>query len=221
MDRLLALGVLVCMCVGCAFMPLPDTPRTWYDERWGGVTEQELDNSCGLASLRTVMHHHFMEDVTERALIQRYLETQSEQVIARAMKDGLSLLELEQLARSFGYEVRRSMYSYDELRRVTEFMPVVVYLEVGRFKHFAVVRGMSESEVLLADSSRGNVRYTRDVFLREWKVPNVLKGEWNHPGGLVLFSKKDTPSVGTVLRHPQRGVPTSFHTLRRAMILKQ
>ena len=87
MGRLLLLGLLTCVSVGCAFQPLPDTPLTWYDERWGGVTEQELDNSCGLASLRTVMHHHFGADITERALVKRYLETQNEKVIARAMKE--------------------------------------------------------------------------------------------------------------------------------------
>jgi len=218
MGRLPILSVLVYVCVGCAYEPTSDTPRTWYDERWGGVTEQELDNSCGLASLRTIMHHHFGADVTERALVERYLQTQSEQAIARAMKEGLSLMELEQLAQLYGYQTRRSMYTYDELRHVVTFVPVLVYIEVERFRHFAVVRGMSDTEVLLADSSRGNVRYSREAFLREWRVPTELKGKWEHPGGLALFSGQGVKD-GALLRHVESDIPLTLQTLRRSIII--
>lgn len=208
------------VCMGCSFTPPHGTPLTWYDERWGGVTEQELDNSCGMASLRTVMHFYFGHAVSERDLMQQYLQTQSEEVIVRAMKEGVSLLELEQLASTFGYQTRRSMLSIEELARVVAFTPVIVYLEVEGFRHFVVVRGMSDAEVLLADSSRGNVRYSREAFMTEWKVPDEYNGRWHTPGGLVLFQRESGPTVlMKFLRTPDSRAPESLLSLKRTMIL--
>lgn len=217
MRRLLVLVVL--LCVGCGFNPPPDTPQTWYDERWGNVTEQQLDNSCGLASLRTIMLYHFGDSITEPDLLARYFEKNKDEVLVRAMKEGVSLLELEGLAKSFGYQTRRSMFSLNELMRVVSFAPVLVYLQVGKLRHFAVVRGMSETEVLLADSSRGNVRYSREDFANEWQVPEEFQSQWQHPGGLVLF--KDSQHVSTLLKTLSVDVPESFIALRRSLVLHQ
>ena len=211
---------VILICAGCSFHPPPDTPLTWYDERWGNVTEQELDNSCGLASLHTVAYYHFGHEITERELLARYVETQSGEAIARAMKEGVSLLELEQLAQSFGYQTRRGILSLDELARVVSFAPVIVYLEVGQFRHFAVVRGISETEVLLADSSRGNVRYSREAFFAEWKVPEEFRDRWKTPGGLVLFKNgNEHEHVSTFLKTLDSRTPESFFTLKRSLML--
>ena len=35
-------------------------PWTWEEVRFGGIVEQGLDNSCGLASLLTIMRSHFV-----------------------------------------------------------------------------------------------------------------------------------------------------------------
>ncbi len=211
---------VILACAGCGFHPPPGTPLTWYDERWGNVTEQELDNSCGLASLRTIAYYHFGHEISERELLTRYVETQSNEAIARAMKEGVSLLELEHLAQSFDYQTRRSMLSIDELARVVSFAPVIVYLEVDRFRHFAVVRGMSKTEVLLADSSRGNVRYSREAFLAEWKVPEEFHDRWKTPGGLVLFKNgNEHEHVSTFLKTLDSRTPESFFTLKRSLML--
>lgn len=217
-----ALLLVVLFCAGCGFHPQPDSPLTWYEERWGGVTEQELDNSCGLASLRTIMLYHFGDSVTERDLLARYLKTNSNEVLVRAMKEGVSLLELDALAKSFGYQTRRSMFSIDELMQVVSFAPVLVYLNVGKLRHFAVVRGMSKTEVLLADSSRGNVRYSREEFSNEWRVPEEFRSKWQHPGGLVLFKNGDgNERISSLLKVINPNVPESFIALRRSQILRQ
>lgn len=215
---LVLVGVLAFL-LGCGYTPPPDTPATWHEARWGGVTTQELDNSCGLASLVTIMRFHFGDDITERQLLEDYLANTESAAVALAMRQGLSLLELERLAQRQGYQVRRAMLSLKKLAELAQFAPVLVYLNVDGFRHFAVVRGISEKEVLLADSSRGNVRYSRAQFLREWRAPESIAAEWEHPGGLVLF--RDGTSDGELLTTPDGRSPTSFFSLRRDMLFLQ
>lgn len=216
------LVVLLLFVSGCGFHPHPHTPKTWYDERWGGVTEQQLDNSCGLASLRTIMYFHFGDEISERGLFEKYISTQSTEKLMLAMQQGLSFLELEDLLHMYGYQTRRSMFTLAELREVVTFAPVLVYLEVNDFRHFAVIRGMSDTEVLLADSSRGNVRYSLNAFLQEWKVPDEVQTTWQHPGGLLLFKVNGTSTINSrLLVSLEPKIPGSLHSLRRTMMFGQ
>jgi hypothetical protein len=79
---------------------------------------------------------------------------------------------------------------------------------------------MSETEVLLADSSRGNVRYSREAFMSEWKVPEEFRDRWQTPGGLVLFKNDDEHEhVSTLLKTLDPRTPESFFTLKRSLML--
>lgn len=87
--------------------------ETWDDVRWGGIVAQELDNSCGLASLLTIMQGHFGDmRYNEKTLLKEYFENADESDIAQAMSNGLSLLELEHLAKSIGYKVVKKSIHY-------------------------------------------------------------------------------------------------------------
>ncbi len=210
--------VLTILLASCA--TVQENRPTWYEERWGEVVPQALDNSCGLTSLLTVMHHHFGDErFDERSLLGKYIEDATEATLMEAMQNGLSLLELEALARSVGYKTTRQMFSLQELERIVAIVPVIVYLEIGRFRHFAVVRGVNEREVWLADSSRGNVYHSREQFLSEWKTPEALRNEWKHPGGLIIV-RPEGEFVLELLREPAVSLPPSFRELRREMILR-
>lgn len=192
---------------------------TWDEERWGEIETQELDNSCALASLLTIMRHHFGDQrFDERALLAKYVEQASEEALARAMREGVSLLELETLAKYVGYKTVRKMFTLEELERVVTIVPVLVYLEIGALRHFAVVRGMSADVVWLADPARGNVYHSRKRFLAEWRIPEVFRGQWTHPGGLMIMRQEGTFKL-ELLKEPIAKLPSSFFELRRQMII--
>jgi predicted double-glycine peptidase len=46
--------------------------------------------------------------------------------------------------------------------------PVIVFIQAGGYKHFAVLRGVSWRRVYLADPARGNLRMSLERFLDEW-----------------------------------------------------
>lgn len=216
--RVAYLVIAVLFIVSCGHV-IPGERATWDEERWGEVETQQLDNSCGLASLLTIMRHHFGDQrFDERALLTVYIEKASEEPLARAMREGMSLLELEMLARSVGYKTVRKMLTLEELERLTTKVPVLVYLEIGKLHHFAVVRGMSGDLVWLADPARGNVYYTREQFLTEWRTPEVFKNEWTHPGGLIVVRQEGEFNL-ELLKEPVVMLPRSFHELRRRMII--
>jgi uncharacterized protein len=206
---------LFMMFVSCA--SIPSTSQTWQDERWGGVKQQTLDNSCGLGSLLTVMHHHYGDSrFDERALLAKYIEHSSEDELLVAMRKGMSMLELEYLGRSVGYKTIRHMFTLDELERMVSVVPVIVYLEIGELRHFAVVRGVNKESVWLADSSRGNVYHSREQFLEEWRTPESLRDQWSRPGGLIIMRKGGKFALN-LLKEPQSAIPPAFRELRRQM----
>lgn len=213
--QVLVIGLLMASCTHV----VQGARATWDEERWGEVEQQALDNSCGLSSLLTIMRHHFGDDrFDERALLTKYISQASEDALQKAMRDGVSLLEIDALAQSLGYKTVRKMLAFRELERIVSFAPVLVYLEIGDFRHFAVVRGMSREIVWLADPARGNVYHSRNEFLAEWRVPEALKDKWAHPGGLIL-KRAEAGLHPAFLKEPTGGLPVSFFELRRQMMI--
>lgn len=215
----LAYSVIVVMfLVSCSRM-VSGGRATWDEERWGEIEAQRLDNSCGLASLLTIMRHHFGDlRFDERAMLAKYIEQADSEQLQKAMRDGISLLEIEVLVQSVGYKTARKMFTLDELERTVSFVPVLAYLEIGKFRHFAVIRGMSENIVWLADPARGNVYHSREQFLVEWRTPEALRGQWTRPGGLIVM-RQDGKFNLELLKEPISKIPSSFFELRRQMII--
>ena len=194
----------------------PDDPWTWDEKRFGGVVTQGLDNSCGLASLLTIMQTHFGDMRNdEGTLLKKYMQMASAKELAEAMSNGLSLLELEKMAQTLGYSTKKKVLTFGELKNLTAFVPVLVYLEVGKQRHFTVVRGANESAVFLGDPSRGNVEYSKEEFLTEWKTLPTYEKE---TGAALIIVKKEGDFSLKLLRDPEIETPPSFEQMRRQMI---
>ncbi len=207
--------LLVLFAFGTSAEAATDDPWTWEEVRFGGIVEQGLDNSCGLGSLLTIMRTHFGDErYDEQTLIMKYMEDSSEAAIALAMSRGLSLLELEKLAQSIGYTTAKKVLTIDELERLVSFVPVLVYLEVGKLRHFAVVRGINKEFVHLGDPSRGNVEYSRGEFMSEWKT---LKGHPSKTGTALIIVKNEGVFPQKLLRESDSDNPLSFIELERQM----
>ncbi len=148
----------------------------WQAIRWGGVVRQELDFSCGLTSVATILKYHFGDNnITERSLLADFIGGLSPETLAEVYRKGASMAQLSDVLKSKGYIVRNQRLQISELQSVTKLLvPAIVYLETPDFRHFAVVRGVSEYQVSLADSSRGNVKMSIEAFLTEWKGRRAL-----------------------------------------------
>lgn len=129
--------------------------KTLRDER---VVKQALDNSCGAASLATLLNGFYGQNLTEKALLQ-------------AMNLGNSQASFEEMARAmpqFGFRAQGYAANWEQLLRLK--IPVILYVKHRKDDHFTVLRGISEDTVWLADPSVGNRTYSREQFLAMWET---------------------------------------------------
>lgn len=132
--------------------------NSWKTLRDARIVKQDLDYSCGAASLATLLGSYYGRDVTEAALLK-----------AMDKEDGRA--SFEDMARAllqFGFRAQGFAADWEQLTRLK--MPVVVYVKHRRDDHFSVLRGISGDTVWLADSSLGNRTYSREQFLAMWRT---------------------------------------------------
>lgn len=132
--------------------------KSWKTLRDKGIVKQDLDFSCGAASLASLLNSHFGQTVTEGAIL-------------KAMDKGDGRASFDDMARAlpaFGFRAQGFAASWEQLARLKT--PVVVYVKHRKNDHFTVLRGIDGDTVLLADPSLGNRTYSREQFLAMWQT---------------------------------------------------
>lgn len=123
-----------------------------------GVVKQASDNSCGAASIATLLSSFYGVKITEDDFLH-----------AMAKTDGKASFEDMQLALpKFGFKGIGYLTTYDQLVKLQ--LPVIVHLKNEDNEHFSVLRGISESGVRLADPSLGNRFISKSQFLPIWQT---------------------------------------------------
>jgi predicted double-glycine peptidase len=154
---------------------------SWKDIRERNVVMQKFDYSCGAAALATLMQHYFGEPLTEADVLADMIKHLEPGQFEKVERLGFSMLDLKNFAERHGYRAAGVELDIADLPNLKG--PVLVYLELYATKHFAVLRGVREDRVYLADPSRGNLRMRIDRFADEW------------PSGIALVLGK--PGFGT------------------------
>jgi uncharacterized protein len=184
--RIILLALLVSFGVG-ACARLDDTPRrrtaegllqvvpTWKSISETNVVMQGFDYSCGAAALATLLKHYFGDAVTETDILRDILAHLDKKTLEERKEDGLSLLDLKEYAERHGYQAAGVRLKPDALPTLKG--PILVYLETPEFRHFAILRGVREDRVYVADPARGNVRQPVDRFLDEWSGLALVLGK--------------------------------------------
>jgi predicted double-glycine peptidase len=159
-------------------LPLQD----WRTLRDLGVHKQDLDYSCGAASLATLLEGYFGIETTEQAVLQRLPLHQGR----------TSFADLATVARAdYGLRAAGFALNFAQLRQLAR--PVLLYLKVRGQDHFSVLRGIDASgAVWLADPSWGNRLLTRTQFETIW----YTRPAGPHPGKILLLGgASDTTAI--------------------------
>ncbi len=141
--------------------------KSWKQLRDAGVVKQDLDYSCGAASVATIMNGFYGFEVTEEALLE-----------AMAKDGAASFSDMAEVVRPYGLKGMGVALNFEQLRKLKT--PAIAYLRYRDDDHFTVIRGIAaDGTVQLADSSWGNRRFTRQQFLTMWETRDgeVLKGK--------------------------------------------
>ena len=138
--------------------------QNWKSLRDARVVKQDLDFSCGAASMATILNEFYGQNVTEEQLLK-----------AMNKSDGrASFDDMQRVLPQFGFMAQGFAADYAQLQSLK--IPVVVYLKHRKDDHFSVLRGINETTVWLADSSLGNRTYSKVQFLSMWQTRDSSEG---------------------------------------------
>jgi predicted double-glycine peptidase len=127
------------------------------------VVRQQHDYSCGSAALATLLTYHYGAPRTEAEVFEDMYAVGDKQ---RIQAQGFSLLEMKQYLDSQGYSADGFRLSYDALAKLNA--PSIAMINTGNYRHFVVVKGVSDSHILIGDPTLGLHVYKRAEFEKIW-----------------------------------------------------
>jgi uncharacterized protein len=142
----------------------PKPVSSFKDLRLRQVVHQTEDYSCGAAAVATILHYYFGVPVTEReAIVGMFKEGDKEKI----QQVGFSMLDMKKFSMSYKYQAQGyKVKDITELQSLT--VPVIALIDTNRYKHFVVIRKVTDRYVYLADPSWGNRRMSLTDFQKMW-----------------------------------------------------
>ena len=169
------------------------------DLRDQNLVKQTYDYSCGAAALATLLTYGLGDTVTEPEILLSVLTLLSKDEETLRKKQGLSLLDLQQVAHTRGHKAQGFRLAPEYLPQLQG--PVIVFIRPRGYEHFAVLKGIRGDRVYLADPSLGNVRMAVTKFLDMWLDE---KGQ----GIIFVVERHDgTRMENSPLKPPMQGWP--------------
>ncbi len=176
--------------------------QSWKERRDFNIVKQDLDFSCGAASVATLLNNFYGQTLTEEEVLKKL---DKEQMRA-------SFEDMRRIMPDLGFEAKGYALSFEQLAQLK--IPVIVYLKYRKDDHFSVLRGIDGNTVLLADPSLGHVSMSRVQFLEAWQTR-----EGNLAGKILAVIPKKAETISNKLfftQHPKRQTEFAVEQIRQA-----
>lgn len=149
---------------GLADVPQFSKPVTSMRERrYKDVVQQRFDFSCGAAATATILRYAYSFEVSEVDVILG-LSRVADEAVAR--EKGYSLLDIRHYVETLGLRGRGYDLPAEMLSRLR--IPVIALLDLRGYRHFVVVRRVTEDSVYVGDPALGNRVIPMDDFKKSW-----------------------------------------------------
>lgn len=136
---------------------------SWRDIPFRTVVRQQYDYSCGSAAVATLLRYHYGLPVTEAEVFESMFERGDQ---PRIRQVGFSMLDMRGYLERRGYAADGLRLSLDRLATLNT--PAIALISHNEYRHFVVVKGVSEDRVLVGDPTFGLQTYTRAEFEAVW-----------------------------------------------------
>ena len=133
------------------------------ETRFTGVIRQRYDFSCGSAALATLLRYHYDFKVAEENAFRGMWASGDREQIRRV---GFSLLDMKRWLASRG--LAADGYQVDLDKIADTGVPGIALIAIKQYRHFVVVKGVRDDEVLLGDPSLGLSVMPRTEFEEAW-----------------------------------------------------
>ena len=138
--------------------------ETLKERRLRQVVHQSVDFSCGAATVATILQYYYGQPVTEKDAIMGMFALGDR---AKIRQMGFSLLDMKNFAEKLHYKaVGYKITEVDKLKELK--VPVIALIDTQTYKHFVVIRKVTDDYVYLSDPSWGNRRMKLNDFGKVW-----------------------------------------------------
>ena len=168
--------------------------------RFSGVIRQKFDFSCGSAALATLLHHHYGAQVDEAEVFKGMWRAGDQAQIRRL---GFSFLDMKRYLGERSLDANGFKVTLDEVAKGNT--PGIALLNIKGYKHFVVVKGVRNGEVLVGDPSTGLRILTATAFNSSWNgvyfiiSPDKQPGRFNASTHWAAFTRAP---VGNMFSQP-------------------
>jgi predicted double-glycine peptidase len=139
---------------------------------------QQYDFSCGSAALATLLTYHYATDVSEQEVFSWMYEKGDKEKIRR---EGFSLLDMKNYLEARNFLADGYYADLDKLAAAG--VPAIVLVNLKGYRHFVVVKGVTNNRVLVGDPASGIKVVPRGEFEKMWN-------------GLVFIIRNDIVVAG-------------------------
>ncbi|WP_395075795.1 C39 family peptidase [Hyphococcus sp.] len=143
------------------------------ERKFGTVVKQQYDFSCGSAALATLLTHHYGRETSETDAFRSMWDVGDHE---RIRELGFSLLEMKRYLESVGLKADGFVLTLERIEEIG--VPGIALVDVRGYKHFVVIKGITDEVVLIGDPSAGVISLPRNVFEQRWD-------------GTILFIRSD------------------------------
>lgn len=142
--------------------------HSWLTLRTRDVVLQQLDFSCGAASVATIATYYLGHPVTEEQALLTVRRRYTAEEWKGKVNSGLSFDDLAYMASQFGLAAQGGKVGLSGLLQLNG--PVIVHLDKGKgnFLHFSVLRGIEGLTVYMADPLLGTAPMSLGDFLDQF-----------------------------------------------------
>ncbi len=138
--------------------------ETLKERRLRQVVHQSVDFSCGAATVATILQYYYGQPVTEQDAILGMFSVGNRDEIRQR---GFSLLDMKNFTEKLHYKaVGYKIMEVDKLKELK--VPVIALIDTQTYKHFVVIRKVTDDYVYLSDPSWGNRRMKLNDFEKVW-----------------------------------------------------
>ena len=183
--------------------------RSFENRRFDSVIRQQYDFSCGSAAIASLLSFHYEDEVSEHDVFIEMLALADEQ---KVRQEGFSMLDMKHYLEARGYQADGFRMPLAGLKDKVR-LPMIVLLNIDGFRHFVLIKGISEDEVLVGDPARGLKVYSYAQFGEYWNGTAFIIRSHLDQGRDGFLGDGNWPQVARAPIQKGLGGPSLGHTL--------
>ena len=139
--------------------------KSFKERQFNTVYKQQFDYSCGSAALASLFTFHYDHPVSEQVVFNEMYKNGNQKKIQR---QGFSLLDMKKFVEQNGMRADGYRTSLNRLAKVG--VPAITLINNNGYKHFIIVKGVTDSNILIGDPSVGTKIVPRKKFESMWNA---------------------------------------------------